>query len=173
MSEKKSFWTTLPGILTGVAGIITATAGLIGILYQIGVIGPRIEPEPEPGTRKEISSERESDGESAGFRVVEARLRADPFDHTGPCPVEISFSGRISVAGGAGTVSYKFLRSDGASAPVQTINFDEPGSKKVSATWRLGAATPRFNPYKGWQAIKIFDPREMESNKAHFTIRCR
>jgi hypothetical protein len=37
MSEAKSFWTTLPGILTGMAGLITAIGGLLVILDQIGV----------------------------------------------------------------------------------------------------------------------------------------
>jgi hypothetical protein len=36
MSETKSFWATLPGILTGIASIITA----IGVLWQIEVIRP-------------------------------------------------------------------------------------------------------------------------------------
>jgi hypothetical protein len=53
MSETKSFWTTLPGILTGIAGIITAIGGLLVVLYQIEVIGPnRIS--------GEIESERQS-----------------------------------------------------------------------------------------------------------------
>lgn len=38
--EKKSFWTTLPGILTGITGLITALGGLFVILHQIGVLGP-------------------------------------------------------------------------------------------------------------------------------------
>lgn len=108
-----------------------------------------------------------------GFRVVEILLRADPFDYDGPCPVKISFSGRISVAGGSGTVAYKFLRNDGASAPVKALTYDGPGSKSVSTAWTLGAATPRFRPYSGWQSIKIFDPEEMESKRASFKIYCR
>lgn len=48
MSNKKSFWTTVPGILTGTAGIITALGGFIIVLSQVGVIGPDPEPKPEP-----------------------------------------------------------------------------------------------------------------------------
>jgi PEGA domain/Viral BACON domain len=106
----------------------------------------------------------------ADFRVVEVFLRADPFDYTGSCPVKIKFSGRISVVGGSGMVSYKFLRSDGASAPIQTLMFDSPGSKYVSTTWTLGASG---TDYSGWQSIKIFDPEEQESNKASFKIKCQ
>jgi hypothetical protein len=106
---------------------------------------------------------------SEGFRVIEVLLRADPFDYTGACPVTIKFSGRISVAGGGGTVSFKFLRNDGASAPVQTLNFDGPGSKEVTATWQIGG--PGFN-YKGWEAIQIYDPNDMQSEHATFAIQC-
>lgn len=106
----------------------------------------------------------------AGFRIVEASLRADPFDHSGPCPVKINFSGRISAVGGGGTVSYRFLRSDGASAPIQTLTFDSPGSKDVNVTWTLGG--PGFT-FSGWESIKIIEPQESESNRATFKIQCQ
>ncbi len=38
MNEKKSFWTTLPGILTGIAMVISAIGGLIGGLYATGIM---------------------------------------------------------------------------------------------------------------------------------------
>ena len=37
MNDKKFFWTTLPGILTGIAAVITAIAALIGGLFTAGV----------------------------------------------------------------------------------------------------------------------------------------
>jgi hypothetical protein len=106
-----------------------------------------------------------------GFRVVEAILRADPFDYTGPCPAKITFSGRISVVGGTGTVSYKFLRSDGASAPVQTLIFDSPGSKDINTTWTLGGAS--LPTPSGWEAIKIYEPQEITSQEAKFKVQCQ
>ena len=36
MSETNSFWTTIPGILTGIAGVVTATGGFVGILHTVG-----------------------------------------------------------------------------------------------------------------------------------------
>jgi len=36
MTEEKSFWHTVPGILTGIAGVITAVAGLVLALHQVG-----------------------------------------------------------------------------------------------------------------------------------------
>jgi hypothetical protein len=107
---------------------------------------------------------------TSSFHVVEVFLRADPFDYVGPCPVAVTFSGRISAVGGSGRVSYKFLRSDGASAPVQTLSFTSPGSQDLNETWTLGGAG--FN-YSGWQSLHIFEPEEMTSEQAHFRIQCQ
>lgn len=106
-----------------------------------------------------------------GFRVIEATMRADPSNFTGECPKRIEFSGRISVIGGSGTVSYRLIRSDGARGPVETLTFDSPGSKTVSSSWRLGGAGKTYNRY--WRAIKILEPNPMESNKAYFTLKCQ
>ena len=38
MEKEKSFWVTLPGILTGTAGLITAIGGLLYVLFQVGMI---------------------------------------------------------------------------------------------------------------------------------------
>jgi hypothetical protein len=35
----KSWWTTLPGVLTAIAGVLTAVTGLLAVLAQQGVIG--------------------------------------------------------------------------------------------------------------------------------------
>jgi len=37
--NSKSFWSTIPGLITGLAGILTALVGLGTLLIQIGVIG--------------------------------------------------------------------------------------------------------------------------------------
>lgn len=37
--EKRSFWSSAPGIITGVAGLLSATAALVGLLVTFGVIG--------------------------------------------------------------------------------------------------------------------------------------
>ncbi len=39
MPEEKSFWTTIPGILTAIGGIIGAVAALVTALYSAGIIG--------------------------------------------------------------------------------------------------------------------------------------
>lgn len=154
-----SFWTSLPGILTGIAALITAVVGFYA------VISPRDgrAPVPPPG-RDTLEG---SSGTQRGFRVVEATLRADPFNYEGPCPVIIELTGRISVVGGSGTVAYTFRRSDGASAPIEALTFTGPGSQSVKTTWQLGVDG------SGWQQIEILEPVEMTSDRAEFTVRCR
>ncbi len=39
MSERKPFWSSVPGVATGVAGIVSAIVGLLGISVQLGWIG--------------------------------------------------------------------------------------------------------------------------------------
>jgi tetratricopeptide (TPR) repeat protein len=103
------------------------------------------------------------------LQVTQVVLRADPVDYVGACPVRITFSGRISV-NGSGTVSYKFLRSDGAIAPTQTLTFDGPGSQDISTTWDLGGSGMT---YSGWEQIQILDPQSLTSNQAAFNIQCQ
>ena len=68
--------------------------------------------------------------------------RTHPFSGVVTCEpsVEIKFSGRISVAGGGGRVTYRWIRSDGASGPVQTVTFDEPGPLDVTDSWYRGGS---------------------------------
>lgn len=84
--------------------------------------------------------------------------------------MKITFSGHVSVAGGSGTVSYKFLRSDGAIAPVRTLTFDGPGTQEIEDTWTLGSASRR--EYTGWQAVQIIEPGDWTTDKATFRITC-
>jgi hypothetical protein len=98
--------------------------------------------------------------------IIKAFLSADPSSYTGSCPGTITFKGKIS-ASRAAVVKYKFIRSDGAIAPVQTLTFSSAGSKAVSTTWTRGSDCT------GWVAIKVVSPVVMESNKANFSIQCK
>lgn len=100
----------------------------------------------------------------------EARLSARPTNYLGQCPVKITFKGTIR-ARRAGRVQYKFIRSDGAFAPIHTLEFRAPGVHTVSTTWTLGGA--KLPRYSGWEAIQIVYPTSLTSNKAHFRIACQ
>ncbi len=82
MSDKKSFWATVPGILTGTAGIITALGGFLLVLSRLGVIGPgpepKLEPEPEPWSE----SDRRPEPEPEPWSEPDRRQEPEP----GPRP---------------------------------------------------------------------------------------
>ena len=98
-----------------------------------------------------------------------AQLRAAPTAFQGTCPATIRFTGEIR-ASKPGKVQFKYVRSDGAPSPVQTLLFSPPGSKPISTTWTLGGgAVPR---YQGWLAIQFVHPQTDRTPPANFSIQC-
>jgi len=123
---------------------------------------------PPPGANAS-ALEPPPERQGTGFRIVELFVRADPFDYSGPCPVTIVFSARISAVGGSGTVSYRWQRSDRASPPIESLAFNSPGSRDIKTTWQVGGKGLSFS---GWEAIETFEPTSGSSNHAEFNIRC-
>jgi hypothetical protein len=97
--------------------------------------------------------------------VVKVTASVSPTSWTGKCPKRFEFTGKITVDK-PGVVKYKWIRSDGANAPIQTLRFRRPGTQKVSTYWQLSA------PGEKWEAIEILAPNPMKSNKAVFTLKC-
>ena len=60
--SKQSFWTTLPGILTGAAALITAIGGLLVAAGSSGLVQWAGERE---NTKAPVASQSKTDGESA------------------------------------------------------------------------------------------------------------
>lgn len=104
---------------------------------------------------------------------IVAHLAVAPVASTGPCPAVFTFKGTIATSNWSPTalrrVQYKFIRSDGANGPIQTLSFPTVagGVRAVSTTWTLGAT------YGGWEAIQILYPQNVQSNKAAFRLACR
>ncbi len=98
-----------------------------------------------------------------------AQLSAAPASFQGVCPATIRFTGEIRAVK-PGKVQFKYVRSDGASSPVQTLLFSAPGSKPISTTWTLGGGTVPH--YQGWLAIQFVHPHADRSTPASFNIRC-
>lgn len=99
-------------------------------------------------------------------QVVKVEAFVQPTSYSGKCPKRFEFVGKIAVNKPC-VVKYKWIRSDGAIAPVKTLRFRRRGAQKVSTYWQLGASG------KHWQAIVILSPNKMQSNKAAFTLKCR
>lgn len=96
------------------------------------------------------------------FSVTDVSVKADNVNGGAPCPVTLNFTGSISTDS-PGTVQYVFIRSDGATGPVQTLDFKAAGTQTVSTSWTLGDAKS-LPSYQGWQALRIISPNAIESS---------
>jgi hypothetical protein len=102
--------------------------------------------------------------------VTNAELTTDPaYLQAHVCPVTVTFNGSITM-NGPGTVTYRFVRSDGATSAPYSVSFAKPGTSPVSTTWTLGEATVLPN-YEGWVAIQVLTPNAVESAHAAATFR--
>jgi hypothetical protein len=99
-------------------------------------------------------------------KVVKVTASVTPTSWTGKCPKRFEFVGKITV-NRPGVVKYRWIRSDGAGAPVKTLRFRRPGTLNVTSYWQLSS------PGTKWEAVEILAPNKMTSNKAVFTLRCR
>ena len=106
--------------------------------------------------------------------VTGLSVSATPASHSGPCPVEIKFTGKIAL-NKAGRATYKWVRSDGGIDTLAhpPVVFPAAGTQVVTTTWTLGAATPAFQPFNGWMKLHVLTPQDKLSAPAKFTINCR
>lgn len=102
------------------------------------------------------------------FQVTAVTLTASPQPDSG-CTRGVQLAGQITV-NGAGRVTYNFVRSDGLTAPDQTIEFDAAGTQQVGATQMVNGK--KGQSVNGWVAIKITSPNALLSDKAMFTVDC-
>lgn len=111
-------------------------------------------------------------GKAQATRVTEVIMKADDATLSGKCPMRVAFTGYIT-ANGPGTVKYTFVRSDGATGPVHSIDFKTAGTQPVTTDWTLGDASA-LPFYEGWQAVKVLSPNEVESSRetGKFSITC-
>ncbi len=106
----------------------------------------------------------------AKFKVTRVYATVSPKSYKGKCPFKFNFTGYITT-NGKGAVKYKWIRKDGAIAPVKTIYFSKAETKKVTTSWYLGGAGKVYKNY--WEAVQILSPNSITSNKAYFSLYCK
>lgn len=144
MGEKKSFWATLPGILTGLAGIITAAGGLLVILYQIGVLGPKqninsIDREERLNADERIDEPRPDQNK---VELTIDSFSIDPMPPIQRQPVHVTTSIRNSGNVDAKDVLIKWWPG---------VNFPDPLTKTVSLIKAGEVVRVSFN-YSGYRS---------------------
>lgn len=109
------------------------------------------------------------------FAVTGVTTTVNPANYSGPCTdvggkkIEFQFSAEITT-NAAGTVTYKWERSDNANAPEQSLTFASAGTKTVTTTWSRW-----FNPgdnATGWERVYINNPNHQAFSNANFTVTC-
>lgn len=113
-----------------------------------GLGGAEIPPTPKPA-----------------FAVTDVQASVDPPSFSGSCPAEFQFTGKITT-NEAGTVTYRWERSDGATGPDETVDFGGAGTQEVYTTWTLSAEGTH------WQRLHILAPNDTTSGNAEFTLDC-
>lgn len=99
------------------------------------------------------------------FAVTNANAFVTPSFST-TCPQTFTFNGTITT-NGAGSVSYRWVRSDGTLRPVQTLPFAFAGTQNVAPdTWTLNAN------FVGWARIEVLSPNPIVSPTANFSLNC-
>jgi hypothetical protein len=118
------------------------------------------------GARCRVPLAQPAAGVIAYFRASDPVLKADVTHTAAKCPASVAFTGHITATGGSGPVTYRFVRSDGATGPVKTLKFVSPGTQRVTEAWTLGATT------KGWLKLEVLTPNALASAQAPFTLDC-
>lgn len=117
-------------------------------------ITPSVTPTPTPNSISSISI---------------TDVSVDPGSYTGPCPKQFNFSAKITV-NAAGTVTYKWERSDSSTSSDQTVNFGAAGIQTVTTLWSLGSAGNIYNNY--WEKLVISSPSNVTGSQATFSLTC-
>jgi hypothetical protein len=95
------------------------------------------------------------------FAVTSVTYSVTTFDENtyDDCPKVIA---KIT-ANGAGTVTYQWTRSDGATSSTESLDFAAAGTKSVEKKWYLGSGAPGSN---FWLGIYIDDPNHQDFGHA-------
>ena len=109
------------------------------------------------------------------MEIIKVTLRPEKTEYKGGCPVNILFTGTITIRrdDGTGTVRYAFERSDGGkSSQMSEILFkDLEIEKKIETTWTLGKS------FQGWMIVKAYEPQTNKvfasrARDGSFSVRC-
>lgn len=69
-TSKPPFWSSLPGIFTGLGAVIVAVTGLITALYTTGVIGSKPSADPKAATANNSAAPATNAAESERYRSL-------------------------------------------------------------------------------------------------------
>src|SRR5438552_1211425 len=116
---KKSFWTTVPGVISGIAAIVTALGVLVPILLGVG----------GKHTNKNAASQNSSPGvtSTAGTGATSPTAGGGTGDTASPLPTDSSSSSPLGITADPSTVNLGSGKASDA-----TVTITNPGSTDVT-----------------------------------------
>ena len=110
---------------------------------------------------------RVEDGIGGPFAVTHVTYSFSLSDYSGhdDCPM---MTAHITT-NGAGDVVYRWTRSDGAGAPLETVHFGSAGTKDVETHWALGSV---WEGETHWLGIYVDEPNHQDFGHKTFTKAC-
>jgi hypothetical protein len=79
MSEnRKSFFSSIPGLVTGLAGLLTGIVGLVTVLIQLDVIGGKDADDPPPGAVTTTTVVGQAPASGGPTTTVAGRFAVEP-----------------------------------------------------------------------------------------------
>ena len=104
-------------------------------------------------------------GAQSSFAVTNVVAEVEPEIFSGTCPKNATYTGKITT-NGAGTVSYRWVRSDGT-GETRTLNFSAAGTQAV-ANVNMNYAHSATH----WAKLEVLAPNALTSDQAKFTLNC-
>jgi hypothetical protein len=76
--QKPSFWSTIPGLVTGLAGLLTGIVGLVTVLMQLDVLGGNGDSTPGAAVTTTVVPGGTTGGGGGSATSISGRLTAEP-----------------------------------------------------------------------------------------------
>lgn len=168
-SRSASFWTGIGGALTGAAALVTALVGLITVFRSD-------EPAPPVADTTSITTTAAPTTTAPAFAVTSVSLVATPGSKGVLCgfgkSIVITFNAKITT-NGAGTVKYRWKRSDGATGPGDegTLVFDAAATKDLPPVMWTRGIIGGPKPVTGGYTLETLEPNSIQ-NTASYTFTC-
>ena len=96
------------------------------------------------------------------------QLRIDQATVVSACSPDslVRFTGVLRVGEGGGTISYRWVHSDGTQGRMETLHSTTTGDFTLSHEWSTDG------PFSGWARIDVLAPVTRSSETASFEVRC-
>jgi hypothetical protein len=160
MSEsKKSFWSSIPGLVTGLAGLLTGIVGLVTVLIQLDVIGGDDGGTPNGAVSTTVAGQAPAAG-AGGATTVSGRLAAEP------TTLKLAAGERsktLTVRNNA-TIPVTVLKPEYKGRDSSVFNVDSGCtnvSLRVGASCTVTVQLSRSEPLKTYEASLVLEAKEI------------